>query len=219
MFKAVLFDSDGVILNSNSIKLNGFYHLVKEVSSKDDAVKILHHIRESKGLSRYDIIDLICTHFCTFGQHDVSSQLLLARYSDIVFSSLVRCQIDEGIFLFKELYPLAHWFILTAGDTKETEKIYQEKHLDTLFGSRIFGSPRTKQDNLNTIMTSLSHLDSTDILFIGDSFTDAELAIRNGLSFALITHWSHCEKAKHFCERHSLPSFYDLKDLIATCSN
>lgn len=215
-YKVIIFDSDGVVFDSNSIKLCSFKLLASNVVSPCAVSAIEEIVLNSKGLTRYDIISLI---------HDMSKlhhgkqiydyAWLLRKYSELVYSSLVSASVDLGIYRMREKAFHSLWFILTAGDEEETKRLYNDRGISTLFSGGIYGSPKSKSDNLEAIIRSAGFDSSCDYLMLGDSYSDAELAYDNGIDFALLTHWSNCPRAYEFCMQHSQAIFCDIEELAA----
>ncbi len=215
-FKILIFDSDGVVLNSNSIKLNAFYDLAKTVCCKQCALEIKSMILKSKNMTRYDIIkamrDMSIRHH---GLDLYSFESLLSRYSSLVSNSLVECDVDPGIYSLRRSLRSSKWLILTAGDQEETQSVYKKKGLYKMFDAGIYGSPRTKMENLRAILDIHGSYCAHDILMLGDSYTDAELAFENGIKYAHIRHWSHCHKAHEYCNAKTMAVFKDIADLAS----
>jgi phosphoglycolate phosphatase-like HAD superfamily hydrolase len=219
-YKIVIFDSDGVILNSNSIKLRSFMELAASVGSLEDAENIATIITNSKALTRYEIVAII-QNFSTQNRDGNKSFYydLLNRFSNLTYSSLLNCDLDAGIYMLKHQSPRSQWFVLTAGDQQETESLYRERGIINLFSGGIYGAPISKQTNLERILAVSKALDPDEILMLGDSYSDAELAFASKIDFALINHWSHCSKAEDFCRQHSQSIFRDLVDVSEATSD
>lgn len=214
-FKIIIFDSDGVIIDSNYVKLGCFRKLTSLVGSDRDIERVSTLIRTSKGLTRYEIIDVIADiAYSRRGESATSYEWLLSKFSELVYSSLLECKIDEGIYKLREHHPAALWFVLTAGDEEETRRLYEEIGIVQLFKGGIYGSPESKKSNLQRILQNKSVIDKDDILIIGDSYSDAELAFEFGIAFALLTHWSDCPKAEEYCRSLNLTMSLDIGDLM-----
>lgn len=212
-YKIIIFDSDGVILNSNDIKLRAFMSLASSVGSPEDADIIASIITKSKALTRYEIISIIQNLSTQKNSTSKSSYVkLLNSFSKIAYSSLVNCELDSGIYLLKHQFPSSQWFVLTAGDQKETERLYRERKIIDLFSGGIYGAPTSKHTNLESILAASNCTNRDHVLMFGDSYSDAELAYASGIDFALIKHWSHCSKAEKFCLQHLQPIYIDLSD-------
>jgi phosphoglycolate phosphatase-like HAD superfamily hydrolase len=219
-YKLIIFDSDGVILNSNTIKLRSFMALAASVGSSEDAEKISTIITNSKALTRYEIIAII---------HNLSTQKsysnkscyndLLDRFSNLTYSSLLTCDLDAGIYMLKHQSPSSYWVVLTAGDQQETENLYRERGIINLFSGGIYGAPISKQTNLERILEASNARNLHETLMLGDSYSDAELAFAYNIDFALIRHWSHCSKAEEFCKQHLQSIFRDLVDVSEASSD
>jgi len=211
----IIFDSDGVVFDSNAIKLTAFCNVGNLVSGQDSACLIKRHILANKGLSRHEILAFIL-ELSPASKKDVNYNLssLQSIFSELVLDQMRKCAVDPAIFFMRDLLHVSTWYVLTLGDELETQRLYRERNLDHLFNGGIFGSPRHKQENVDLIASVTPTIVTGRTLLIGDSVTDALLAQANGFDFVLLTHWSQCDKAIDFCERNSLMICSDLNELL-----
>jgi phosphoglycolate phosphatase-like HAD superfamily hydrolase len=167
--KVVLWDFDGVILNSNEVRDKGFEEVLRNFP-EEQVAKLLSYHRKNGGLSRYvkfryffeeirgeEITDDDISHWAT-------------KFSAIMLSSLK----DRSLLI------------------RETNNFIQENHLNykmhivsgsdqTEFKS-IHGSQTPKNDLVKMIIEEHNYDPSFGIL-IGDSINDYEAAEENELHF------------------------------------
>ena len=101
-YEIIIFDSDGVILNSNKIKENAFIQLTEEYRMRFSKFEIINLIRKNKGKSRYEIVKRLLekTKNKELINENVYSKLLI-RYSSIVKEKLKSCECSKKIKFFK----------------------------------------------------------------------------------------------------------------------
>jgi phosphoglycolate phosphatase-like HAD superfamily hydrolase len=214
----IIFDSDGVVLHSNAIKLSAFCEVGKIVAGPSSPSLIRQHIINNKGLARNQILQFILdlgaslAFPCAFDLASIHS-----IFSDLVYTGMRSCPIDSKIFTLRQLLAKSSWYIVTLGDEAETRRIYRDRKLQDLFDGGIYGSPQTKQRNIELMATRDPSLLRCNTLFIGDSITDAIVAVENNFDFVLLTHWSHCNKAVQFCKDNGLLIYSDLDHLVVSC--
>lgn len=197
--KLIIFDSDGVIFNSNFIKEKSFYNLCKIINLNISKKKLDQILQNNKGNSRYEILDELTElqkkNIALSSECDnLTSNLKL--YSKIVCEELRRCEVSKKLYdLRNRTY--SKWILLTAGDEKETIKIYKQRGLYNFFRFGIYGAPLSKQKNLDLLNYKNPNILKSDVLYIGDSFSDIEIARRNNFEIILLTEWSSCRRIKN----------------------
>ncbi len=195
-YELIIFDSDGVILNSNKVKETAFIKLAREYNVKSSELEIINLIRNHKGKSRYEIIkDLLVKIKNKEIKCELLYKELLLRYSEIVEEKLETCESSNKLKVFRKKNK-SSWLVLTAGDERETINIYKKRGIYKFFDLGILGAPRLKKDNLNYLNNIHKNILLKKILYIGDSINDFELARECNFDFILIKDWSTCTKIK-----------------------
>lgn len=215
-FDLIIFDSDGIVLNSNHLKVETFYEISNEINEKDFHSKILDFINANQNATRVEIISFIINLNNKLNDKEDEIKLLkyLKFYSDSIVKKLSKAEINRNIIQLKKNSFKNKWLVLTAGDQKETIDIYKERNLYSLFEHGIFGSPNTKQENIFFINKNIFNLENKKILFIGDSIKDAIIAKKNNFEFIYVKEWSICEQCLEFCKNQNFYVIESLKELI-----
>ena len=117
-YKTIIFDCDGVILNSNKIKTNAFYLAALPYGEGAAKELVEYHVLHG-GVSRYKKFDhflsVIVPRHCTEDQspsrHGFSTVLekLLDEYAGIVTKELLACEIAEGLVELREEKLASKW--------------------------------------------------------------------------------------------------------------
>ncbi len=182
-FDTIIFDFDGVILNSMDIKGNGFRKVLKEYpKDKVEALVAFHH--ENGGLSRYVKIRYFFEEL--LGESITEEEVL--EYAE-AFSRQMKVELDREEYLIedavnyiKEHHRQYHLHIASGADEKELQYICRRLKLTPYFKT-IEGSPTPKEVLVEGIMKSYRYPKETTVL-IGDSKNDYEAAKANQISFA-----------------------------------
>ena len=195
-YEIIIFDSDGVILNSNKLKEDAFIQLAEQYSMRLSKSEIINLVRKNKGKSRYEIVKELLekTSNKEFFNEKVYSKFLM-KYSEIVKEKLKSCEFSKKLN-FLRINNNSSWLVLTAGDQQETIDIYKEKSIYHLFDLGIYGAPNLKKKNLIDINKTHKDFLKKKILYIGESIKDLELAREYNFDFVLIKDWSTCKKIK-----------------------
>tara|TARA_Y100000590_G_scaffold291722_1_gene328472 strand:+ start:234 stop:872 length:639 start_codon:yes stop_codon:yes gene_type:complete len=181
MIKNIIFDFDGVILDSVNIKTEAFREMyIKYDESSLD--KIIEYHLQQGGLSRYKKIKYFEEQILKkkISTHDIN--MLAKIFEEKVKSKVINCKYIDGALEFimqkSELYDL---YISTGTPQKEIEEIVNAKLLNQYF-KKIYGSPNSKMEHIQNILIN-SNSSKKNTIFIGDSESDYESASQMGLKF------------------------------------
>ena len=184
MKKIIIWDFDGVIVDSMQIRLNAFKFALEgfEFEIVED---LLEHHKVNGGISRYVKFERIINKF-----PDASLKLeyLLERYSRYIEANLF----DERILNYpiintiKVLYQFGFdQYIASGSDESELRKLVDHFGIVNLFKG-VYGSPRPKPDIIGSIIEN-EDLQLFHYLMIGDTINDLEAAELNGIKFLKYT--------------------------------
>jgi len=180
---SIIFDFDGVIVESNHIRTEGFRKLLKGKNYPDEKVARLVRFHVSNGgLSRYYKLRYF---FEEILKEDISdSQLfsLCSEYSALVKQDVAGAEWVEGAPGFlKDNYLKYRFFIVSGSDQDELRDICRIRGIDK-FVLDILGSPTDKKTNIKNLIHKYN-LSAGHTLFVGDSVNDMEAAQSAGIRF------------------------------------
>ncbi|RUO45192.1 HAD family hydrolase [Idiomarina aquatica] len=201
-YKTLVFDCDGVVLNSNHVKTKAFYKATLPYGEKAASTFVKYHT-ENGGISRYKKF----AHFLEEIAGNIKGpglDELLERYATEVVDGLLTCDVAEGLEKLRKQTPDSRWLIVSGGDQDELRLVFEKRGLASLFDGGIFGSPTPKKDILDR------ELETGNIqqpaLFIGDSKYDHESAQYAGLDFVFVSSWSEVNNANKWLESNCITS-------------
>ena len=182
MIKNILFDFDGVILDSMPIRDYGFKEIFKDFD--DDLVnKLLEYHNQNGGLSRYVKIKYFYNKLL---KQEISEEKI-TNYADN-FSKIMKIELVDKRYLIadtlkfiKESYKKYNLHIVSGSDEKELQYLCKELGIDSFFQS-VNGSPTHKNILVKNVLSVNRYIDSETIL-IGDSVNDYDAATENNLVF------------------------------------
>jgi len=181
----LLFDFDGVILDSNHVKTNSFKKLFLSMGKKKVDNFINFHI-ENQGMSRYEKFKYFYKNilFKNISNNELDS--LSEKFTKIIFQEIIKCDFIPGIkrFLLNEHIKYKNKFIVSATPQYEIRMIIKKLKIDDMF-NECFGSPKNKIEILNDLFQQYN-FKSEECLFYGDSINDYYASKHHKIEFVSI---------------------------------
>ncbi|WP_096026867.1 HAD family hydrolase [Campylobacter lanienae] len=182
MIKNILWDFDGVIIDSAAIKEYGFKEILKEYDEYS-VNKLIEYHRHNGGLSRFHKIEYFFN--IILGKNINNYEIL---YYAQLFSEIMRKELCDSKYIIKETIEFIqnnfnnyNFHIVSGSENNELNYLCKKLNLSQYFIS-IHGSPTPKNDLVSTIITDYNYSLNETIL-IGDSINDYEAAIANKIEF------------------------------------
>lgn len=216
-YRTLVFDCDGVVLNSNRVKTEAFRKAALPWGESAAEALVAHHVANG-GVSRYakfvHFIEQILPELTRDEASDRDTpglDALLASYADTARAGLMSCQIADGLDELRAGTPQARWLIVSGGDQRELRKIFEQRDLARLFDGGIFGSPDTKSRILKRELNQRNI--RLPALFLGDSRLDHEAARANRLDFVFVNRWTDFIDWKEYTRYYSIPTISQIASL------
>lgn len=181
---AVVFDFDGVLVDSVGLKSEVFAALYALESESFRAAVATYHL-ENGGMPRAEKI----AHFekMRTGQSPSTARLhfLVDRFAGLVTERVISApEMDCAEQLLERLYRRMPLFVCSATPEPELRHIVGARGWQDFFHG-VFGSPKAKHIILSEIVAHLG-CKSDEVLMVGDAETDRESASRAGTRFLLV---------------------------------
>lgn len=181
-YKVILWDFDGVIMDSMPIRSNGF-GMVLHAYPKEQVQALMDFHNLNGGLSRY--VKFRYFFEVIRGESITDDQVLdLAEsFSKIMLESLIHTEllIEDSVSFIDRNSKKYEMHIVSGSDGNELRKICEHLNLTKYFKS-INGSPTPKNDLVNQVLQDNSY-NRNDVVLIGDSKNDLDAAIINEIDF------------------------------------
>ena len=177
----LIFDCDGVILESVSVKTRAFARLA-EPFGPEAAERLLMYHRAHGGVSRYKKFEWL--YRAVLGREITRTELeaLGRRFAELAFEEVRRCDLVPGVEAV-----LARWkgrtpmYVCSGAPHGELNAILEGRGLHHYFAG-VFGSPPAKAELLRDIIR-LAGVDPASAVMVGDSVTDLDAAAAAGTLF------------------------------------
>lgn len=186
-YNTLIFDCDGVVLNSNTVKTSAFYQAALPYGAAAAQELVNYHVSNG-GVSRYRKFVYFLEHLVEKILPDYGLDELLRSYAENVYQGLRDCEIALDLDILKAQTPNAKWLIISGGDQQELQDLFKFRNLYDLFDAGIFGSPDTKDEIIKRELRAGNI--KFPAVFFGDSQYDYEAAKRAGMDFVFVEAWS-----------------------------
>lgn len=182
MIKNILWDFDGVILDSMPIRGYGFRKIF-EVFDKELVDKLIVYHEYNGGLSRFHKIKYFYNELLNKDITEEQVQDYANMFTIIMKEQLSNpvYLIEDSISFIKENYKNYNFHIVSGSENNELNYLCEKLGLTDFFLS-INGSPTPKSDLVKNMMKKEKY-DETETILIGDSINDYEAANSNKIRF------------------------------------
>ena len=186
-YRSWIFDCDGVLLDSNTVKTHAFRDVSSQYGSAASDRLVNFHL-EQGGVSRYVKFRYLFRDILNRSPEPGEEERLLDQFSQAVTDHLLKCDLAPRLpELLDVIKKNANLFVVSGGMQDELRTVFAQRDLDQYF-TAIFGSPDNKDQILGRERGSNRILDPG--VFVGDARYDFEVADRFGLDFIFAKSWS-----------------------------
>ncbi len=163
LYNVFIFDFDGTLIESNHLKNDAFLELTETDNERFEMEKLL----EDKSLTRYEILNLYAEF--TGRLYEPMIKLL----NQLIRQKLLKANKRKGSQLLIESIISAGKNIYINSLTPDRElKPIVKVHFDMIKNENIFGSSKSKSDNIRDILLKSNYQGTRNIVFIGDGIDD-----------------------------------------------
>lgn len=210
--KVLVFDFDGVIVDSNKLKYDAFFELFP---TEDKSQKIIKEtLLKYREKSRFFIIEEIIQRLKNNKTSQISTfktniDYYAEKYRSIVEKGAVECDeipgAKESLKILSLHFPL---YINSTTPLQSLKIILRERKLLHFFKD-VYGSPHSKIQNLASILEKES-VSGKETLIIGDGHSDREAALHFGCVFIGIKNqFNDFGETNEFIKLENLKEFSD----------
>ncbi len=196
----LIFDCDGVVLNSNAVKTEAFFKVCEPFGHAEAEQLVNYHVAHG-GISRFAKFEYFITHILQRQFDAVLHQQLTEQYGQTVYENLLSCELTPNLANWRQRLADTQWAIVSGGAEHELRAVFRERGIDDWFDLGIYGSPTPKPEILRDQFDALSP-DSAS--FMGDSRYDYQCATAANAAFAFISDWTDVEDWRQFCEQNHI---------------
>jgi len=183
----VFFDCDGVIFDSNGMKLAALRHALSPYPLA--ALESMERFwAENGGMSRYKKLEYFFRELVPVSDVAESVHAAAARFGEFASRSYDAIEpLPEALSLVRDTGK-SRAFAVSGTDEAELQAAFERKRLTPLF-TEVRGSPTTKLDHVRRILTERGAPPAT-ALFIGDGGGDYQVCRTLGMPFIYLNQYS-----------------------------
>jgi HAD superfamily hydrolase (TIGR01549 family) len=179
--KAIIFDFDGVIVESMDIKAQAFAYLFREYP-KDIIEKVVKLHLDNGGMSRFEKFKIIYKEYLNKKLTSEEEKRLGNEFSNCCYHEMLKCPYVKGVKHFLENnYENYLFFIVSGTPHEEINDLVDERDLRKYF-KEVLGSPEKKETLTKQILQTYN-LQQNETVFIGDAPNDYVGAKEAGIPF------------------------------------
>jgi len=205
-YDTLVFDCDGVILDSNRIKSDAFLSVTRRFGEREAGIFLDYHHRHG-GVSRNEkfawFLDTVLR--VSPAEREPMLARLLEEFATICARELLRCPLIPGVAALLDARPhgvAAH--VVTGGAQSEVRAVFAARGLAHHFVS-VLGSPTSKHDNMRALAAGGAFRNRA--LYFGDAELDMRLAEEFGLDFVYVYGASDWPEGRKYCPHPQIPDF------------
>ena len=181
MVKTVIFDFDGVLVESVDIKTNAFARLF-EKEGGGVVKKVVDYHLNNAGVSRFEKFRHIYKNVLHRSLTDEKFEELCRLFSKLVMDEVVAAPYVKGAKEFLDNYSSRYsCFISSATPQKEIEEITISREMESYFKG-IYGSPKDKGAIVKDVLLT-NNISPKEAVYVGDALSDYTAASLNSVPF------------------------------------
>jgi phosphoglycolate phosphatase-like HAD superfamily hydrolase len=178
--RAIVFDFDGVILESANIKTEAFLELYADHPDKLGEIRD-YHIGQA-GISRYVKFEHIQKNILGLPYTEADKRRASAEFERLTRERIFRCpEVPGAEKLLRGLSGRVKRIVGSGTPQAELELIVSTRGMGDWF-EELWGTPRGKADIIRDVMARYQ-LSPRDVLMVGDGMSDYQAAVETGTRF------------------------------------
>lgn len=206
-FDIIIFDCDGVILDSNKLKSDAFY-LASKKYGEENAKKLVQLNHSLGGVNRHKKFKIFFEEIMNMENYELEYEDICTEFSKLVRQSYNNCDFTQGFLDCIESLPKnIKKYVVSGGAQDELREVFDYKKISKFFDG-IYGGPTDKIE----IITKLNFSNNHKVLFIGDGLKDWETADHFGFDFIFMSRYSEFKNYKEVIPSQKLNEIFDLRD-------
>jgi HAD superfamily hydrolase (TIGR01549 family) len=205
---AIIFDCDGVLFDSNALKIEAFREVLAGYPQEIVEQFIVYH-QTHGGISRYVKLRLFFTDFLQTSVDERKLEELIYEFGNSCQRLYQKAALTPGCLqILETLSPQIPLYVASGSDENELRQVFSWRNLNKYF-QEIYGSPKTKQACVSEIILKVGS--NQRILFVGDAESDWQAATSAEINFVFMAGFS--DAAKQMLQKAKTENFHVINTL------
>jgi phosphoglycolate phosphatase len=191
--RAIVFDFDGTLIDSNQLKYDAYFRLFQPDDRHGRVIQAV--LSEGFEQSRYVILEEILRRLGVREALTLKKKIkaLAWSYNEIVVAGAKTCAEREGAeAVLKKFAPEYKLYVSSTTPDGPLNEIIRFRKWEAYFRG-VFGYPNEKSETLRRIM-SLEKLKNSQVLVVGDGESDKKSAMKNMCPFVQVKGHFHLKR-------------------------
>jgi len=189
--KVYIFDCDGVILDSNQLKIDAMESALNTLfQDRNKIAECIDYFRHNFGKSRFHHVDVFVDDiFClSKAEAEIKRNEIIELYSQQCKSLYLRAELTPGFINFLTSLN-GNKYVASGSEQAELREVFALRGLSAHFAG-IYGSPTLKTELVANI---LKQENRKDAVMFGDALSDLSAALDNNIDFIAYLPFSNVE--------------------------
>lgn len=211
-YDIVIFDCDGVLIDTNLLKCEAFG---KSVSEYPESIvnRFVEHCKNTFGISRYVKFKEFFSDFAKEDFDEEKYHLFLNRYANLCKNLYYEANLTPGVErVLNELYNSGYkLFVASGNDQEELIEVFENRNLKKYFLG-IYGSPRKKTECVSEILEKNR---GKRAVLIGDALSDLNVCRDHHIDFIYMNKFTvQSTEQDEVCRKEATLVIDTLEDLL-----
>ena len=210
-----IFDCDGVLLDTNELKINAFIKVLSKNNFSEEVIsKFVSYSNGSSGVSRYVKFRILYKEILKCDYDEALIETMLSEFSKECIKLYRGAVFTPGAVHTVEQLSLENILYIASGsDQDELNFVLEQRKISNYF-TKIFGSPSSKSKIIKKIIDM--HSADDKFIMIGDAEEDYKSALENGVEFIYMEQYSLSNERMQtlYKSNNDFKRIKNLKDLI-----
>jgi HAD superfamily hydrolase (TIGR01549 family) len=209
---SIIFDCDGVIFDSNELKVEAFRNTLSSYPANNVEAFISYH-KKNAGVSRYVKFRAFLTEFIHQPFDANEYEKLLAVYGEecqrLYQNASLTPSCKTTLETLSTVIPL---YVASGSDELELQAIFKQRNLIPYF-RKIFGSPKTKMECVQAALDDLGT--NKAVVMVGDAKSDWQAAQKNNIQFIFMSQYSENKAIMQDLATNTIETLESLPEYLA----
>ncbi|EKO3550809.1 HAD family hydrolase [Vibrio fluvialis] len=211
-YQVYIFDCDGVIFNSNQLKIDAMKNALQaNFSDKELIENCLNYFRNNFGKSRFHHVNYFLNSILKVSSDQIMkfNDLILNDFSNKCRDLYLSAELTPGFAEFLEQCK-GKRYVASGSEQDELREVFIKRDIYKLFDG-VLGSPTPKSELVKEILYKEN---TTNAVMFGDSESDMFAAQDNGIDFVFYSPFSNVkDRMLSHCELHEYKIVDDFSKL------